>query len=87
MLIFDKEKFLKFINNKGFLPGKGPCLIPSVAFRMLSGGLYVPAKAMSRYCRFALRIVLFGLLMLGIRSLAFSAFVKKFSRTIPTLKC
>lgn len=57
-----------------------PPLDPFSGFQDIRwGSFYIPVKAMARYYPFAPLAVLFGLLMLGIRSLAFSAFVRKFS--------
>ena len=44
------------------------------------GKFYIPVKAMSKYYPFAPLAAFFGFLMLGVRSLTFSAFVKKFSK-------
>lgn len=58
---------------------KRPHLNPFSGFQDVRWGtFYIPVKAMSRYYPFAPLAAFFGFFMLAIRSLSFSAFVKKF---------
>jgi len=84
LYILGMHYLLKHVTQEGgqwwVFTAKRPPLNPFSGFQDVRwGSFYIPVKAMARYYPFAPLAALFGLFMLGIRSLTFSAFIRKFS--------
>jgi len=84
LYILGMHYLLKHVVQEGgqwwIFTAERPALNPFSGFQDVRWGeFYIPVKAMTKYYPLAPLAAFFGFLMLALRSLTFSAFVKKFS--------